>query len=103
MLELVEAYPISRSNIPFDIGSQKHSPAQGDAHPRHAVLVSVLVLNLFQCDVKENSNRHPMFVLHSLKSEYRSSNEGCGRAGNQSFVIEPASSFGMIDLPTSTS
>ena len=27
---LVEAYPVPRSNIPFDFGSQKHSPAQGD-------------------------------------------------------------------------
>ena len=44
-----------------------------------------------------------MFVLHRLKSEYWSSNEGCGRAGNQSLVIEPLSSSGMIDLPTSTS
>ena len=34
--EPVEAYPVPRSNIPFDFGSQNHSPAQGDAQPRHA-------------------------------------------------------------------
>lgn len=48
-------------------------------------------------------HRHPMFVLYRLKSDYWTLNEGCGRAGNQPSVIEPESSFRMIDLPTSTS
>jgi len=47
--------------------------------------------------------RHPMFAIVFLKSEYLGLMEGCGRAGNQSNVSEPRSSSGMIDLPTSTS
>ena len=55
---LVEAYPSTCSKLPFDIGSQKHSPAQGDAQPRHAEPVEAYPIPCSKIPFDIGSQKH---------------------------------------------